>query len=311
MQGLQPMAVTRFAPSPTGELHLGHVAHAAWVWGAASAMGARVIVRIEDHDKGRSRREYETALLADLGWLGFPTDDPSVVSLAGTPSPYRQSDVEDEYQTALERLNDRGLVYGCDCSRSTIAAQLGDGVVEGEEVRYPGTCRVRNLPLTGHGVRVRLPEDAVVFDDLRLGRQTQRPATQCGDLLIRDRAGQWTYQFAVTVDDQRNGITLVIRGEDLLASTGRQILLARLLGRIEPPTFLHHPLILNESGAKLGKRNRSLSLAALRAAGRTPTEILGEALHRTGMLEPAAPTAVSALGELFRNGRVVGQGEAG
>ncbi len=308
-----PPLVTRFAPSPTGQLHLGHLAHAAWVWGVAGALGARVIVRIEDHDRGRSRVEHETGLLSDLAWLGFPGDDPSVGSLESSPSPFRQSDCDASYQAALELLIGQGLVYGCDCSRSVIAAQVGDGVVEGEELRYPGTCRDRGLPLTGFGLRVRLPEDEIAFEDLRLGPRRQRPARQCGDLLIRDRTGQWSYQFAVTVDDLRHAVTLVIRGEDLLASTGRQILLARLLGRTDPPGFLHHPLILDPSGAKLSKRHRARSLAAMRAAGRSPDEMLGEALQRTGLLERSRPIRVEMLGSLVAgsgllNG-VVGQGE--
>lgn len=309
----QSPLVTRFAPSPTGELHLGHLAHAAWVWGVADALGARVIVRIEDHDRGRSRAEYETGLLSDLAWLGFPGDDPSMASLEQRPSPFRQSDCDAAYQAALELLIEQGLVYGCGCSRSVIAAQVGDGVVEGEELRYPGSCRDRGLPLVGQGLRVRLPEDEIAFEDLRLGCHRQRPAGQCGDLLIRDRTGQWSYQFAVVVDDLRHGVTLVIRGEDLLASTGRQILLARLLGRTDSPRFLHHPLILDTSGAKLSKRHRALSLAAMRAAHRSPEEMLGEALHRTGLLGRSRPTRVELLGSLFAGSEllngVIGQGE--
>ncbi len=133
--------------------------------------------------------------------------------------------------------------------------------------------------------------------DLRLGAQTQEPAAQCGDLLIRDRTGQWTYQFAVTVDDAEQGIDLVIRGADLLESTGRQLRLARLLGRTSAPRYLHHPLILAPTGAKLSKAKRDTGLRELRAAGVTPEEVLGTAAAATGLLpNPMSISAVDLAG---------------
>lgn len=265
----------RFAPSPTGWLHLGHVANAAWTWEAARSHGARVILRMEDHDRGRCRPEYERQIYEDLAWLGLVPDPESLGSLlAGSPSPWRQSDCTAVYEAALDRLARAGLVYGCDCSRSAIAAQAGDGA-EGSEYRYPGTCRDRGLrPGPGVGTRIRLPETEEAFDDLRLGPQRHRPHLQCGDLLARDRIGNWTYQFAVTVDDLRHGVDLVVRGEDLLESTGRQILLARLLGRKAPPRFLHHPIIRNESGIKLSKKDRARGLREMRAAGMSAGEVM-------------------------------------
>lgn len=296
---------TRFAPSPTGHLHLGHVAHAAWVWGVAGALGARVLLRMEDHDRGRCKPEYEASILEDLAWLGFvPDPDGSLpadpADAAPRPSAFRQSDCEAEYQSALAGLAAQGLVYGCACSRSTIAAELGDGVVEGEELRYPGLCRDRGLPLDGHGVRLRLPDDAIRFDDVRLGARQQQPSAQCGDLLVRDRAGQWTYQFAVTVDDLRHGVDLVIRGEDLLGSTGRQILLGSMLGRGEPARFLHHPLIRGADGSKLAKRNRDAMLGVLRASGHAPDTIIGRALQATGVLATDRAVRADEVPELFR-----------
>ncbi len=277
------------------------MAHAAWVWGVARAAGARVLVRIEDHDRGRCRPAYERDVLDALGWLGLAPDDDSLDQLRAGPTPFRQSDAGAEYEAALARLAARGLVYGCDCSRSTIARELGDGVVEGEEMTYPGTCRDRGLvPGPGVGTRVRFPDDVVGFEDLRLGPARQRPARQCGDLLLRDRHGNWTYQFAVTVDDWRQGVTLVVRGEDLLTSTGRQILLARLLGRDAPPRFLHHPLIRNADGVKLSKRDGAMGLDTLRQAGRPADQLIGEALAGTGVIPAPRPVAPDALGEVFR-----------
>ncbi len=267
--------VTRFAPSPTGWLHLGHVANAVWTWETARSEGGRVILRMEDHDRGRCRPEYERQVYDDLAWLELVPDPESLGSLlAGSPSPWRQSDCTAVYEAALDRLARAGLVYGCDCSRSAIAAQAGDGA-EGSEHRYPGTCRDRGVPIgPGIGVRIRLTETEEAFDDLRLGLQRQRPHEQCGDLLARDRHGNWTYQFTVTVDDLRHGVDLVVRGEDLLESTGRQILLARLLGREAPPRFLHHPILRNEAGVKLSKKDGARGLREMRATGMSADEVM-------------------------------------
>jgi len=282
--------VTRFAPSPTGYLHLGHVSNTVWTWGVARAAGGTVLLRIEDHDRGRCRPEYERAIRADLEWLGLLPDRES-----------RQSDDTALYREALDRLSRTARVYGCRCSRADIARRTESEPAEREELRYPGTCRDLGIPpREGVGIRVLLGEAAVGFDDLRLGPQRQIPALQCGDLLLGDATGSWTYQFCATVDDARQGITLVIRGEDLLASTGRQILLGKMLGREQPATFLHHPLIVNEAGAKLSKRDRATGIRELRSAGRSPESVLGEAAWRTGLLPDLRPVGVSELPALFR-----------
>jgi glutamyl-tRNA synthetase/glutamyl-Q tRNA(Asp) synthetase len=276
---------TRFAPAPTGYLHLGHVASAIWVWGAACALGGRVLLRIEDHDRGRSRPEYERALLEDLDWLGLTPDDP----------PVRQSDREALYRSALDRLAAQGLVYPCACSRRDVA-----------DTRYAGTCRTRDLdPIEVVARRVRLDREEIVLDDLRLGRRVQVPAEQCGDLLARERAGHWTYPFAVVVDDIEQGIDLVVRGEDLLASTGRQIQLARLLGRARPARFLHHPLILGTDGAKLAKSAGDTGLRELRAAGWSARRVLGTAAHAVGLVERAEPLGVADVAERIARGLAV------
>jgi glutamyl-tRNA synthetase/glutamyl-Q tRNA(Asp) synthetase len=267
--------LTRFAPSPTGYLHLGHVVNAIYVWGVARALGGRVLLRIEDHDRLRSRPEYERALLEDLDWLGFQSD-------AG---PIRQSDEPQAYEEALARLSKGYHVYYCECSRKDIAAASFE---VGGEIRYPGTCRAgRSLsvrkPLQPAGIRVEVAPGLETFDDARLGPQTQEPATQCGDLLLRDRDGFWTYQFAVTVDDTRQGIDLVIRGEDLLASTGRQIRLAAMLGRDRPPVFLHHGLLVKADGEKLSKSGGDTGVRELREAGMKADEVIARARDLAGI----------------------------
>jgi glutamyl/glutaminyl-tRNA synthetase len=171
------------------------------------------------------------------------------------------------------------------------------------ETRYDGRCRDRGLvQAPGRGVRLRMEPGAERFVDLRLGDQAQDPSEQCGDLLVRDRLDQWTYQFAVTVDDWRQGVDLIVRGEDLLESTGRQLRLARLLGRPAVPSFLHHPLILSPSGAKLSKAKRDTALRELRAAGVAPEEVLGAAAHATGLLPEIRPLRPSDLSLLFAPG---------
>ena len=258
------MLVTRFAPAPTGYLHLGHVLNAIYVWETARASGpdARVLLRIEDHDRARSRTTFEAALLEDLAWLGFQAD-------AGVT---RQSERSALYERALEGLRARGLTYACECSR----ADIGAGP-------YPATCRDKKLPeAAGFGIRVRLDSTIERFEDRRLGHQEQRPWEQCGDLLVRDRDGNWTYQFAVVVDDWLQGVSLVIRGEDLLDSTGRQIQLARLLGRAQPPAFFHHELLMKSATQKLSKSDGDTGVRELRARGWTVADVKAKAVELAG-----------------------------
>ena len=256
--------VTRFAPSPTGYLHLGHVVNAIYVWGMARAAGGRVVLRIEDHDRLRCRPHYEAALLEDLDWLGFVPDE-------GRHPPARQSDRLADFAAALATLDREGLVYACECSRQRIGGRP-----------YDGRCRALGLTHEpGRGLRVRLEGEP------------------SGDVLVRDRDGHWTYQFAVTVDDTRQGITLVVRGIDLEDSTGRQVALARLLGRTTPPAFVHHPLILDATGRKLSKSARDTGVRELRAAGVRPEAVVGLAAAAVGLIRAPAPLPATQVGGLF------------
>ena len=253
---------TRFAPAPTGYLHLGHVRNARYVWEFARAHGGRVLLRIEDHDRQRCRPDYELAILQDLAWLGFVPDD--VVP--------RQSERNEAYLSVLADLVTRGLVYGCTCTRSQMqAADVGRPALPG---RLCG-CRDRNIALTDDvNWRVRIEPGVETFTDLLCGPQSQDPSAQCGDLLIKDRLGNWTYQWAATIDDYLQGVTHVIRGEDLLDSTGRQIRLARLAGRTTPATFMHHPLIMKSPTQKLSKSDGDTGIRDLRRQGLTPQQVI-------------------------------------
>lgn len=258
------MITTRFAPAPTGHLHLGHVVNALYVWETARREGGRVLLRIEDHDRQRARPEYEASIIEDLAWLGFVADGVAV----------RQSERNATYEAAMDRLRTAGLTYACACSRRDILEAGGANA----ELRYPGTCASKGLAETpGRAVRVRLPRVEQSFHDMLLGVQRQVPSDQCGDLLVRDRHGNWTYQFAVTVDDFDQGVDLVIRGLDLLQSTGRQIQLARILGRSQPPRFMHHPLVMSTPDQKLSKSHGAAGIQELRARGLTPTDVIAKA----------------------------------
>ncbi len=268
--------LTRFAPAPTGWLHLGHVLNAHYVWSAAQAREGHVLLRIEDHDRARSRPEYERGILDDLDWLGFRPDVFPTGCFRAGRCDGRQSDREAVYREAVEILAAQGLVFACDCSRTDVAQRARSG---SPDLRYAGRCRGRDLPLVdGYGWRVRMDPGVETFDDELLGQQAQDPSAQCGDLLIRDRLGNWTYQFAVTVDDWTQQIDLIVRGVDLLSSTGRQLRLARLLGRHRPPVFRHHALIMKTPDQKLSKSDGDTGVRQLRAKGWTREQVLETAL---------------------------------
>jgi glutamyl-tRNA synthetase/glutamyl-Q tRNA(Asp) synthetase len=256
------------------------------------------VLRIEDHDRTRCRPEYEQALLDDLDWLGFAPDEGTTADFRAGTSALRQSDHDWRYAAAITALEIRGLVYPCRCSRSDIARLVEDR--PNEEMRYPGTCRDAAIqPEESMQRRVRLGPDRERFFDLLRGPQEQVPAEQCGDVLVRDRLGQWTYQFAVTVDDLDQKIDMVIRGEDLLESTGRQRALARLLGRKRSLHFMHHPLVRHPGGAKLSKSAGDSGVRELRAAGITPAEVLGRAAHAAGLSEQVRPLTLDDITGLF------------
>lgn len=297
---------TRFAPAPTGYLHLGHLVNAIHVWGIARAYGGRVALRIEDHDRTRCKPVYETALHDDLEWLGFEADIAPSASFGARahtdvlvrPHEYRQSDQPSRYTSALATLESEALAFVCACTRREIAV-LTSRVV-GEELRYPGTCRNANVsPHETFARRVRMDDFDVHFDDLRVGRITQNPSTQCGDVLVRDRHANWTYQFSVAVDDRTHNIDVIIRGEDLLSSTGRQFQLARLLGRTTMPLTLHHALLRHPDGTKLSKANNDTALGERRRNGATPQTLLGEAAHLVGLQPTLRSLDVADLADLF------------
>lgn len=262
------------------------------MWGIARATGGQVVLRIEDHDRQRSRRTWEADLLDDLERLGLEPDVPTIASLRAGPSAYRQSDCDDVYRGAIDALRAEGRVYACDCARSTFEAWVRTRGRPFEGTGCPGSCRERGLAEKGgFGLRVTVGEGDERWLDLLRGRMRDDVPGR-GDPLVRDRHGNWTYVLCVVVDDIRHGIDLVIRGQDLLDSTGVQVRLARILGRATPPIFLHHPLVRRPDGSKLSKADRATAVRSLLAAGRSPPELFGHAAELVGLgdgrpLEPA------------------------
>lgn len=265
--------VTRFAPSPTGELHLGSAYSARIAWQRARAAGGTFLVRIEDIDIRRCKRAFETAILDDLAWLGLAWDG----------AVRRQSDHFAEYGQVLDRLDARGLVYPCFCTRADIAASAGapqgpDGPL------YPGTCRhlsaQERRDRIAAGVEHCLRLDAAKaakeagpygFTDETRGRIEGEPLL-FGDVVIARKDTPTSYHLSVTHDDHLQGITLVTRGEDLLPSSHVHVLLQKLLG-YETPLYAHHRLLVAPDGKRLAKRDKSLTIRSMRESGKTPEEV--------------------------------------
>ncbi len=285
--------VSRFAPSPNGRLHLGHIASALYVWAIAGKLNAKIILRIEDHDRQRSRKPYEKAIIEDLEWLGLTAHLGINRKTFEKPSPYRQSDLNDRYQKALELLIEKDLVYGCDCSRKQIATRMKDDAHT--ELHYNGHCRDRGLSLSEDiGVRLKVEDQAVDFYEIGRGRVKQNPSKQCGDILLRDRHGNWTYNFAVVIDDLDQGVNLIVRGQDIQHATARQILLHKLLGNESTIAFYHHPLIKEKDGdKKLSKRDKAEAVGTLRQKGVSPEKLFGLSLFHLGISEDQESLSLS------------------
>jgi len=291
---------TRFAPAPTGRLHLGHLANAIFVWGLARRAGGRVLLRVEDHDRQRCRAEFEALLLDDLDRLGIAADEPSTDELRTGQSVYRQSDNGPAYAAAVERLRDAGLVYACDCSRTTFTSWRATNGRAWNGPGCPGGCRARRLAASADlGLRVAMGGGEESWHDGLLGQRSSQVAAD-GDLLLRDRNGNWTYALCVVVDDLRHGVDLVVRGEDLVDATAGQIRLGRLLGRPAAPAFAHHPLVRRSDGSKLSKADGDTAIGDLLDGAATPETLMGEAARRVGLLDRPGPITLEVALDLLR-----------
>jgi glutamyl-Q tRNA(Asp) synthetase len=280
MSSSPDLIVARFAPSPTGYLHLGHVRSALEGWRAAREAGGRFLVRLEDIDHTRCRAEYAAAIIEDLAWLGLDWDGPV----------RRQSEHFADYRAALARLEAAGLLYPCFCTRRAIQAEIdrAGGAPQGEMgAPYPGTCRhltaaeraERRARAPDYALRLDVAAATALSGPLHWSEDGRRVAAQpavLGDVVLARKEIPTSYHLAVTLDDALQGVTLVTRGADLFAATHIHRLLQALLG-LPTPRYRHHPLLTDSEGRRLAKRDRALSIRAMREAGMTPAEILAAA----------------------------------
>ena len=273
--------VGRFAPTPSGQLHLGNLFCSLIAWLAAKSQGGKILLRSEDLDVERSRPEYALQAQRDLEALGLFWDEGG--DRSGPHAPYDQSQRFPFYRTQLERLESQRLVYPCFCSRAQLHAASAPHASDGETI-YAGTCRglspqeaAERSKTRAPALRLRVPEETIAFTDLHYGPQQQYLPTGCGDFILRRSDGVYAYQLAVVADDGAMGVTQVVRGRDLLPSTPRQILLYRLLGW-PVPEFGHTPLLLAPGGRRLSKRDGDQCLSGLLEKGLTPRDVVGLSL---------------------------------
>jgi glutamyl-tRNA synthetase len=303
----------RFAPSPTGALHIGNARTALLAWLHARAAGGSFVMRVEDLDFGRVRSGTMEAQLDDLRWLGLDWDEGP--DRGGPRAPYVQSQRVALYEEALRRLARGGHLFACGCSRRDIAGAASAPHAGEEGPRYSGTCRHHPVPADAVSItrwavseralrfRVDDADEEVCFDDGVQGRACFRPAADTGDFVVRRKDGVAAYQLAVVVDDAAMGITDVVRGGDLLGSTARQILLFRALG-LPVPRFAHVTLMLGADGERLSKRHGAVSLAELRGEGVSPAKVVGWLASTCGLAEPGERIRAADLVPRFRTSLV-------
>lgn len=281
----------RFAPSPTGPLHLGNARTALLAWLHARSQGGTFVLRIEDLDPARCRPEWIPRLVEDLRWLGLDWDEGP--GAHGPCAPYVQSRRGHLYREALAQLAAGGHTYRCYCSRAEVARAAGAPHGPADDgPRYPGTCRdlapdaaARRATARQPAWRIRVPQGPVAFVDRVVGPVVRDVAAATGDFVVWRADGVAAYQLACAVDDGLMGITHVVRGDDLLDSTPRQILILERLG-LQPPAYAHVPLLLGPDGARLAKRHGAITLAALRAAGARPEHVVGYLAALSGLVPP-------------------------
>lgn len=291
-----PVTVGRFAPSPSGRMHLGNVFSALLAWLSVRSAGGKMVLRIEDLDPDRSKPAYADAIRRDLQWLGLDWDWESPC----------QSERTLVYQSAFEQLAEKGLVYPCYCTRAQLHAASAPHASDGKTV-YSGACR--NLSEQERAALTRKPawrlkceNETISFHDGLRGLYCENLQEECGDFIIRRSDGVYAYQLAVVVDDGKMGITQVVRGSDLLSSTPRQLYLYRLLGMIAPE-FYHVPLLVARDGRRLSKRDGDLDLQALREH-HSPQELIGLLACAAGLLEKPVPCTPQELAQHFEWSRV-------
>ena len=299
--------VGRFAPSPSGRLHLGNLACSLLAWLSARSRGGRIVLRIEDLDAERCPRKYADQLEEDLGWLGLFWDEGG--SKGGPHEPYYQSECSGIYTESYKKLEAMGLVYPCFCSRSELHAAEAPHASDGRII-YAGTCRKLTAAQRSAKMqqrrpawRIKVADELIAFTDMHYGRQQANLAHECGDFILRRSDGVYAYQLAVVIDDALMGVNQVVRGCDLLSSTPVQLYLYRLLN-LTPPSFCHIPLLTDAAGRRLSKRDGDLEIAALRQHFGSPEPIIGLLAYLAGQLPKPEPLTAAELLLLFRPEKV-------
>ena len=297
----EKVEIGRFAPSPSGRMHLGNLFTALLSWLDVKSRAGRWVLRIEDLDPQRCKPEYARLIEEDLLWLGLEWDEGGIEG-RGSAGPYLQSRRHEIYGRAIDRLKATGLCYPCKCTRAEINATQAPHASDGRII-YPGTCRPAPglhpvWPDTPHSVRIAVPSEPVCFVDETFGPQSVNLAADCGDFVLRRADGAFAYQLAVVVDDHAMGVNRVVRGCDLLESTAQQIFLCRLLG-YEPPAYRHVPLITNSAGVRLGKRDSSLAMDSLRL-DHTPESLLGLLACKAGLIPAEEPVSLTQLLDIYK-----------
>lgn len=280
--------IGRFAPTPSGRMHLGNVFAALIAWLSVRSQGGSMVLRMEDLDTQRTKEEYAATLRDDLRWLGLDWD-------TETPPQSLRSHVYDRYFAALQ---EKDLIYPCFCTRSRLHSVDAPHLSDGTYV-YPGTCRSLAAPPLDRtpSWRVKVPEETVSFTDLVFGAYHQELTGECGDFVVRRADGVYVYQLAVVVDDGEAGVTEVVRGMDLLSSTPRQIYLQQLFG-FSTPAYAHVPMLMAADGRRLSKRDQDLDLGILRSRMSAP-ELIGALAWHAGLTEKKEPVSAEELAQHF------------
>lgn len=325
----------RYAPSPSGRMHLGNAWTALLAWLSARSRGGAVVLRMEDLDPDRSKEHFARHILDDLAWLGLTWDEGP--DIGGPYGPYRQSQRRGYYQQCLDRLDSRGLLYPCWCTRAELRASALGGASQADKARdettgyssadedapahagitqaphageiepvYAGTClklspgerATRQAGGRGASLRLKVEAGRIDFTDLVLGPKSQDLARECGDFVLRRADGVHAYQLAVVADDAAQRISEVVRGADLLGSTARQIFLYRIFGWPEP-RFAHVPLLVDPDGRRLSKRRGDVDLGRLRELGVPPEAVVGYLAWKAGLLDVPRPAAPHELVDGF------------
>ena len=290
----------RFAPSPSGRMHLGNVFSALLAWASARSQNGAFVLRLEDLDERTRSKEHARLICDDLTWLGLDWDE----------QPLCQHEHLERYAAALETLEARAELYPCFCSRADLHTASAPHASDGS-VLYAGTCRhlspeevERKRALKDPALRIHVPAVTVTVEDVHMGTYAQNLARECGDFVVRRSDGVFAYQLVCVVDDAASGVTEVVRGSDLLSSTPRQMFLQRLLG-VPTPVYAHHPLLVDQLGRRLSKRDKDCDMGYIRNHVSDSETLVGYLAHRAGVIDTCERMSTEEFADEFAWDKIV------